>query len=177
MRAVVAIVVLLAGCGGSSSSINRLDVTKNYSPPIPTDAQPRQIRHIAVQPFAGGSLTHSGIHVERRQVIRDAATWQGVWSEIFSGVVSPPPALPTVDFTTDMVLLAAEGDEATGGFGIFIDGAAMTLDGTLIVAVTSASPGPGCNNTQQVTQPVDVAAAAKADIVAFTERTGVFHCQ
>lgn len=176
MRALPAILVSLAACGGSSGAITRLDVTQNYTPAIPTDAQPRPIRHIALQPFAGGSLTHSGIHAKRRQVISDSATWQSVWSEIFSGV-SPQPALPTVDFNTDMVLLAAEGDEATGGFGIFIDGAAMTLDGTLIVAVTSASPGPGCINTQQATQPVDVAVAARAAMAAFTERVGVFHCQ
>ena len=125
-----------------------------------------------LQPFAGGSLTHSGIHASRRQVIRDAATWQSVWNEIFSDV-SPQPALPAVDFSTQMVLLAAQGDQATGGFGIFIDGAALTLDGTLIVAVTSASPGPGCLNPQQVTQPVDVAVAAQHATAAFTERTGV----
>lgn len=176
MRALPAMLVLLVACGGSSRATARLDVTQNYTPAIPTDAQPRQIRHIALQPFAGGSLTHSGIHTERRQVIRDSATWQSVWSEIFSDV-TPQPALPNVDFSTDMVLLVAQGDQATGGFGIFIDGAAMTLDGTLIVAVTSASPGPGCINTQQITQPVDVAVAAKAATVEFTERVGVFHCQ
>jgi protease stability complex PrcB-like protein len=176
MRVLPAILVSLAACGGSSGGVTRLDVTQNYTPAIPTDAQPRPIRHIALQPFAGGSLTHSGIHAFRRQVIRDSATWQAVWSEIFSDT-SPQPALPAVDFSTDMVLLAAEGDEATGGFGIFIDGAAVTLDGTLIVAVTTASPGPGCINPQQVTQPVDVAVSAKAASVGFAERKGVFHCQ
>jgi hypothetical protein len=174
MRAALAI-LLLAGCGGGSA-VTRLDVSQNYTPPIPIDAQPQQIRHIALQPFAGGSLTHSGIHASRRQVIRDAVTWQSVWNEIFSDV-SPQPALPAVDFSTQMVLLAAQGDQATGGFGIFIDGAALTLDGTFIVAVTTASPGPGCLNPQQVTQPVDVAVAAKQATVAFTERIGVFHCQ
>jgi protease stability complex PrcB-like protein len=175
MRVLFAMLVLLAGCGGGSSATTRLDVSQNYTPPIPIDAQPQQVRHLALQPFAGGSLNHSGIHTSRRQVIRDPATWQSVWNEIFSDV-SPQPALPAVDFSTQMVLLAAQGDQATGGFGIFIDGAALTLDGTLIVAVTTASPGPGCLNPQQVTQPVDVAVAATQATVAFTERIGVFHC-
>jgi hypothetical protein len=109
MRVLPAILVSLAACGGSSGGVTRLDVTQNYTPAIPTDAQPRPIRHIALQPFAGGSLTHSGIHAFRRQVIRDSATWQAAWSEIFSDT-SPQPALPAVDFSTDMVLLAAEGD-------------------------------------------------------------------
>ncbi|HEY5677241.1 MAG TPA: protease complex subunit PrcB family protein [Myxococcales bacterium] len=175
-RAPLALAVLLAACGGSpSSTATRLDITQNYTPAIPTEAQPASIRHIALQPFAGGSLTHSGIHTAVRQVIRDAATWQSVWSEIFSDV-SPQPPLPAVDFSTDMVVLAAQGDQKTGGFGIFIDGAFTTLDGAMIVAVTSASPGPGCFNPQQVTQPVDAAAVAKAAAVSFTERLGVFHC-
>jgi hypothetical protein len=171
------IAMLLAACGGSpSSSPSRLDITQNYTPAIPTEAQPASIRHIALQPFAGGSLTHSGIHTAARLVIRDTATWQSAWSEIFADA-SPQPALPAVDFSTDMVVLAAQGDQKSGGFGIFIDGAFTTLDGAMIVAVTSESPGPGCFNTQQVTQPVDAAAVAKAAAVSFTERVGVLHCQ
>jgi protease stability complex PrcB-like protein len=177
MRALAATLVLLAACGGGpSSSSSRLDISQNYTPPIPIEAQPQPIQHIALQPFAGTSLSNSGIHTSRRQVIRDPAMWQSVWNEIFANV-SPQPALPAVDFSTRMVLLAAQGDQATGGFSIFIDGAFMTLDGTVIVAVTSASPGPGCIRAPQITQPVDVAVAAKADMVAFTERIGVFHCQ
>jgi protease stability complex PrcB-like protein len=170
------VAALLAACGGSSGVATRLDITRNYTPAIPTEAQPATIRHIALQPFAGGSLAQSGIHTARRQVIGDAATWQSVWSEIFANT-SPQPALPAVDFSTQMAVLAAQGDQASGGFGVFIDGAFTALDGTMIVAVTTASPGPGCFNTGQVTQPVDVAVMAKAAQVAFSERIGVFHCQ
>ncbi|HEY6912859.1 MAG TPA: protease complex subunit PrcB family protein [Myxococcales bacterium] len=176
MRVLPAILVSLAACGGSSGGIAHLEATTNYAPPIPTDAQPKILRRIAAQPFGGGALSHSGIHDKRRQVITDSAAWQSVWNEIVAGI-SPRPALPAVDFTADMVLVAAQGDEPSGGFGIFIDGAAMTLDGTLIVAVTTAAPGPGCNNTQQITNPVDVAVAVKVTTVNFTERTGVFRCQ
>jgi hypothetical protein len=177
MRVQLAIAMLLAACGGGPSSTKtRLEITQNYTPAIPTEAQPASIQHIALQAFAGGSLTHSGIHSARREVIRDAATWQSAWSEIFAGT-SPQPALPAVDFSTRMVLLAAEGDQATGGFAIFIDAAFTTLDGSVIAAVTTASPGPGCLNPQQISQPVDVAVVAKAPSVAFAERLGVFHCQ
>jgi hypothetical protein len=168
--------VLLAACGGSSGTTTRLEISQNYTPAIPTEAQPQPIQHIALQSFAGGSLSHSGIHAFRRQVIRDAATWQSVWNEIFSDV-SPQPALPPVDFSTKMVLLAAEGDEASGGFAIFIDGVFLTLDGSLIAAVTTASPGSGCIKTAQITQPVDAAIVTSVAAVAFTERIGVFHCQ
>jgi len=177
MRVQLAIAVLLAACGGGPSSTKTtLEITQNYRPPIPTDAQPASIKHIQLQAFAGGSLTTSGIHTPSRQVIRDAGTWQAAWNTIFANV-SPQPALPAVDFSSEMVILAAQGDQSTGGFGIFIDGAFTTLDGTVIAAVTTASPGPGCTRTPQVTQPVDAAVVAKAPSVAFAERLGVFHCQ
>ena len=177
MRVQLAIAILLGACGGGSSGVSsRLDITQDYRPPIPTDAQPASIRHIQLQAFAGGSLTTSGIHTPSREVIRDAGAWQAAWNAIFANV-SPQPALPAVDFSTQMVLLAAQGDQTSGGFGIFIDGAFTTLDGTVIAAVTTASPGPGCIRTPQVTQPVDAAVVGKAASVAFAERVGVFHCQ
>src|SRR3954449_1901866 len=104
MRALASMLVLLAACGGSSSgAATRLEISQNYKPPIPADAQPQPIQRIPLQSFAGGSLTHSGIHASRRQAIRDAATWQSAWNEIFSDA-SPQPALPPVDFSTKMVL-------------------------------------------------------------------------
>src|SRR5687768_7556191 len=66
------------------------------------------------------SLTYSSaIAAPLRAVVRDATTWRGAWATIW-GDVSPAPALPTVDFSRDMVVVAALGQRPTGGFSIVI---------------------------------------------------------
>jgi hypothetical protein len=48
-----------------------------------------------------------------RLAIRDMATWQQVWAQATSTQGSPPP-LPQVDFTQEMVLVAAAGQMHPG---------------------------------------------------------------
>lgn len=94
-------------------------------------------------------------------VIRDQASWQTLWVEMTQNMLPAPP-LPTVDFSKDMVLVAAAG---VGGWGrsIEIAGAGESPSGEVVVAVTITSPGKGCVVPQVITSPVDIATIPRSD--------------
>jgi hypothetical protein len=97
----------------------------------------------------------------QRLVVRDANAWRDTWTAIWRDV-SPPPPLPVVDFSRDMVVVAALGQRPTGGFSIVIADARVE-NGGLRVTVRTVSPGPGCGTTLAITQPVDAARLPRFD--------------
>ena len=98
-RRAVAISVLLLACGGSLSG--------------PTSGTRLSLTRVSTNPYP---LTCcSGIGQSERLVVRDNATWQTVWTSIWRGMM-PTPALPNVDFTKEMVIIAARGTRSTGGY-------------------------------------------------------------
>jgi hypothetical protein len=99
-RAPIWISLLLAvGCGGSGGG----------APGVPTFPPPAQLYY----DDAGG------IPDSVRLVVRGQRDWEDVWSRATSRRADPPP-LPEVDFSQDMVLIAAAGQMATGD-RIYID--------------------------------------------------------
>jgi hypothetical protein len=89
------------------------------------------------------------------QVVRDQATWQTLWAKL-NADDSPPRALPAVDFSTDMVVVAAAGPEPTAGFRVSVDSASERA-GAVTVEVTITSPGPTCGLLTIYTSPVATA--------------------
>ncbi len=154
-----------------------LEIYAAWVPAVPEGAVPMSIRPISLRPGSGdpGALV-SGIHGARRQVIRDPVTWGAVWAEIHAGQGAPPP-VPDVDFTFDMVLLAAMGDRPSGGYAIRSDALFLAPDGAIITGVTSTTPGPGCATTAGITQPVDAVVVSRSASISFTERTMQFVCR
>jgi hypothetical protein len=118
---------------------------------------------------------NSAITESQRLVVRDQATWQQTWNSIHA-LIFPVPALPAVDFTREMVVVAALGQRPTGGFSIFIDSATDTANGVSIT-VRSVSPGSNCGVTTALTQPVDVARVTRREAaVSFVETTATQRC-
>lgn len=118
---------------------------------------------------------YSGIGQPERLVIRDNATWQSVWTSIWSGT-TPVPAAPNVDFAKEMVIVAALGSRPTGGYGILVDSAMMTSS-RLTVWIGTSSPGPRCVTTQAFTSPVDIARIQRIDApVGFIDVPAVLQC-
>ena len=118
---------------------------------------------------------YSGLGQPARLVIRDDATWHSAWASIWSGT-TPTPAIPNVDFTKEMVILAALGSRPTGGYGIVVDSAMMTSNG-LAVWIGTTSPGPQCITTQAFTSPVDIARIQRIDApVGFVDVPKVVQC-
>ena len=112
---------------------------------------------------------YSGIRDSLRLVIRDAATWQGYWAAIQRPFI-PAPAAPDVDFTREMIVLAAAGTRPTAGFGIRIE--TVTADSARVVVVVRRTvPGTSCALAAVVTQPVDLARIPVTALpVTFAER-------
>jgi hypothetical protein len=87
-----------------------------------------------------------------RIVVRDAAQWATVWPNI-----SQDP-LPTVDFTTSIVIVVAMGTQPTGGFSTgFYNSAQIGRDGSVLaIEIRETTPG-DCIVTQATTRPAAVA--------------------
>ncbi len=98
------------------------------------------------------SMLIGGPQEPTRSVLRDEQSWLEFWRAL-TAVVSPAPEPPTVDFTADMVLVAAMGRRATAGYAVSVEGV-YSSDGALYVDVLERSPGVGCLSAQVITTPV-----------------------
>lgn len=135
------------------------------------DAVP--VTRLRAEPY---SFTYSsGLEAPARRVIRDAESWREVWTAIWRRH-SPELPLPAVDFASEMVIVAALGQRATGGYSIFIDSAEQTATG-ITVTIRSSSPGARCGVTGALSQPVDIARLPRTDgAVQFRERQETVDC-
>jgi len=156
----VAFVAVSVGCAGS-------DVTQPVGPTI-------QLVRLRAEPY---SFTfYSGFDKPTRLVVRDVVTWQTVWQQIYLRQ-SPVPPLPAIDFSREMVVVAALGSHSTGGYSILLDGATEAAADGIAVTVNSSSPGSNCIVTEAFTQPVDVARLPlRHGPVSFVEQSHVSTC-
>lgn len=95
--------------------------------------------------------TSSGITEARRDTIRDGNAFAALWQR-HAAAFSPPPALPAVDFTRDMVIAVWLGQRPTGGHAIEIVRLVETPE-NLRVETERRTPPPGALVTQALTQP------------------------
>jgi hypothetical protein len=119
-----------------------------------------------------GQWSTSGITAPARVVIRDDAAYAKFWSSL-----GDAGARPSVDFTRDVVIAAAAGQQNTGGHSISVDRVTRVGAG-LAIEVTETVPPQGCQVIQALTQPVDmvVVAAADAQTWSFTDRRAAGAC-
>ena len=96
----------------------------------------------------------SGIHEPRRIEIRSAGEWDAQWRRLTARQGNAGPA-PFVDFSREMILMAAMGPRPTGGYRVEIE-RVLPRGGALEAFVRETSPGPRCGTTQAVTSPVDI---------------------
>jgi hypothetical protein len=118
-----------------------------------------------------GSWISSGIKGSRRLVIRDSATWSQFWSELGAGVQ------PQVDFSRDLVIAVASGEQSSGGYDIRIQRVSRE-GGELRIEVLETSAGPECMTTAALTQPVDVVMVPTAGVTgwSFVDREATRPC-
>ena len=116
---------------------------------------------------------NSGILEPLQVVIQDRKAWEELWKRMYPH--NPPPT-PPVDFSRDMLIVVAMGQQNTGGFGIIVD-SIYERDDKLHVLVKSISPGPKCATTQSLTQPVDIVRLLKSgQSVIFRETSARKDC-
>jgi hypothetical protein len=97
---------------------------------------------------------YSGLGDAAQVIITDAATWSAVWAQLYLSR-QPQPPLPSVDFGTERVLVAALGTRGTGGYDIHVDSLVRFEHGS-VTYVTTWAPGQTCGTTQALTQPVEM---------------------
>ena len=118
---------------------------------------------------------NSGMTDSARLVIRGDAEWRRTWAQLI-GHITPAPELPAIDFTKEMVVIAAMGPRPTAGYMIRIARVGRS-SGVTYVDVISESPGPTCRSAQMITSPADVVVVpAINEPVAFVETVTVKTC-
>jgi len=105
-----------------------------------------------------------------RVVVRDRDTWLDVWKRIYQVVPSNGayPELPEIDFSREMVVVAAMGQQPSSGYAIIIDGAYERDDRLEVVVKSVLNVKCGAVLTVE-TSPIDIGRLPKI------ERPVVFH--
>jgi hypothetical protein len=114
----------------------------------------------------------SGYETPATLVIRDSTAWAAAWATLH-GEADPHPALPTLDFTTDMLVLVAIGQQPNGGHGVFITSASYDSTGAVVVRADHRMPGSTCMTTMELVQPVDIAKVPRSEVEVRFEVTPV----
>ena len=118
---------------------------------------------------------NSGMTDSARLVIRGDAEWRRTWAQLV-GHIAPAPELPAIDFTQEMVVIAAMGQRPTAGHMIRIARVGRS-SGVTYVDVISENPGPTCRAAQMITSPADVVVVPVInEPVAFVETSSVKVC-
>src|SRR5262245_64975265 len=93
-----------------------------------------------------------------------------------SGPTSLPPPVPEVDFSREMVVVAALGRRPSSGYEIVFTGASEA-DGVVTMELETKAPGPRCVTLSVITAPVDLARVPKRDgRVVFRPTPTVVNC-
>jgi hypothetical protein len=117
----------------------------------------------------------SGFADSTRFVVRDSGAWRATWQTLQRPFIPAPP-MPTIDFSREMVLVAALGTRPSEGYDIVFENVREDSAG-IEVAVRVSEPAPGCPVAAARTQPVDVARMpASVRPVRFRQRNVVVPC-
>jgi hypothetical protein len=92
-----------------------------------------------------------------RKVVKDTIEWKSLWQRATSRQPSPPPR-PTVDFSKDMVVLAAAGRMKPGDV-IHVDSVGTRGDLTVIVIRTTV----GCQSFASDAFPFEIARVPRSN--------------
>ena len=129
-------------------------------------------------------MTGSGIWDQLRLVVRDRDLWVDVWKRIhrldpYRGPYPEPPPLPEIDFSREMLIVAAMGRRPSSAYGIIIDGAyAYERNYRLEVFVRSIENQKGCGALTIMTAPLDIVRLPRTDrTVLFRETEVVPECR
>lgn len=135
------------------------------SPVSPADDVPvTRIEHTAF----------SGFDTPQRLIIRSQNEWEDLWPTLFHRRLDVP-ALPNIDFTQNMVIVAGNGLKPTSGYAVSI-AAASTTRRTMTVTVRSVSPGSNCVTFQVITSPIDLVLLPRREKVTFVEQAETILC-
>ncbi len=130
-----------------------------------SDANLLPLEHIS-------SLVISPLDSASYQVILDQNTWAAVWARLVADHAPPAPPVPTIDFGSRVVILAAAGELPTQLHAFRIDQIHLQ-NGILQITVVQDWPATQCGSLPVVTYPVDIVSVARVATEAtfLTKRT------
>jgi hypothetical protein len=99
-----------------------------------------------------------------RLVVRDRDTWVQVWNRINLPSKSPP--LPEIDFTREMLVVAAMGWRPSSGYRIVMDKAYLYESYPRLEVVVRSIDNtkcPGLGHFTTITSPIDIVRLARTD--------------
>jgi hypothetical protein len=109
-------------------------------------------------------------------VVRDTSTWRQVWNQYASVYVVGAPGRPVIDFSREMVVMAALGRSGPVS-DVVVDSAYYPGDSIEVVVHTLAFGGGSCGTTGDIVHPVDFAKIpALPSPVRFREVTRTVTC-
>lgn len=112
----------------------------------------------------------SGIVDRSLLAIRTPEEWQQLWQR-HSTTLAPPPAMPVIDFSREMVIAVFLGSRRTGGFGIEILRVERKGE-KLQVFYREVSPPVGAMVPQVLTQPYHMIQLPRVDGEIVFQRQG-----
>lgn len=114
------------------------------------------------------SGSHSGLKDQTEKQVHNQADLEAAWNEIYA-TQSSKPALPTIDFTKNTVLVYGPGERKTGGWTMRVDHA--TASGTgYNIGFTVNQPGKNCSRSgNETTDPFIVVSVPTTADVTFDE--------
>lgn len=110
------------------------------------------------------SFTSGLVLDQSRLVVRDRDTWVQVWNRINSGPNSLP--LPEIDFTREILVVAAMGWRPSSGYRIVIDKAYLYEQYPRLEVVIRSIDNtkcPGLGHFTVVTAPIDIVRLPRTD--------------
>ncbi len=117
----------------------------------------------------------SGFTDSARFVVRDSGAWREAWRTIHRPFIPPPP-VPAIDFSREMVIVAALGTRSSEGYEVVFENVREDTAG-IEIAVRVNEPARGCPVSAVLTQPIDLARIpASARPVRFRQRNVVVPC-
>jgi len=102
--------------------------------------------------------SYSGIDAQRFEIIEEATSFAALWRE-HSAAISPPPPLPPVDFTREVVIAAFIGQRGSGGSSVAIE--KLSGDNPVTVGIVVKTPAANCPMSLALSQPFQLAAAPR----------------
>jgi hypothetical protein len=133
--------LLLSACGGSAAP----QEAETLESPIATqDAGKQRLL-----------FRNTGLREPARQLVRDRAAWESLWRTLH-GPIDPTPPLPAIDFSREMLVVAALGSRPSGGYAVDVGVPVQQSDGALEAVVVETVPGDGCPVTLAMTTPAVV---------------------
>lgn len=171
---------ILAGCHSTPPSSRQGPDQLGDAPPI--SAKDARERAAESRPEPYTSLDHvfksagSRLPTGVRLVIMDSTDYNQIWSRLLG--YDDRTVRPKVDFTREMLLVAAMGEQPCLGYGINIDTVYRDQERRLYAVVRERRRGARCGCLSQVISPVDIIRVPRTERpVSFLERVETNSCE